>query len=103
MTLQLMMYTSPPGRIFRPLIRWYNTRALKKAIKENKNMVASIGLIGPGILNTEGSYRSTKEFKEDLEMVQNAGLKNVTVYSIDAVAKRKNSKEWIKALKEFTS
>lgn len=103
MTLQLMMYTSPPGRLFRPLIRWYNKRSLKKAIKENQGMVASIGLIGPGILNTEGSYRSTKEFKEDLEMVQNAGLKNVTIYSIDSILQRKNPKKWLKTLKEFIS
>jgi len=101
MTLQLMMYTSPPGKLFRPLIRWYNKKLLKKAFKENKDMIASVGLVGPGILKTEGCYGSTKEFKEDLEMVQSVGLKNVTIYSIDSIMRRKKPEEWIKTVKGF--
>lgn len=101
MTLQLMMYTSPLGKLFRPLIRWYNKKILKKTLKKNNNMIASIGLIGPGILKTEGYYKNIKEFVEDLKMVQSTGLKSITIYSIDTLMQRKNPKEWINALKEF--
>lgn len=103
MTLQLMMYTSPPGEFLSSIVRWYNKLILKKALEKNKNMVASIGLVGPGILETEGYYKSTKEFYKDLKMVQSTGLKNVTIYSIDAILKRKKPERWIKTLKEFTS
>ena len=103
MTLQLMMYTSPPGRLLSSIVRLYNKRILKKALRKNKNMVASIGLIGPGILETEGYYKNTKGFYKDLKMVQNAGLENVTIYSIDAIMQRKNPKEWIKTIKKFIS
>ncbi|MCG2718795.1 MAG: hypothetical protein L6408_08185 [Nanoarchaeota archaeon] len=103
MTLQMMMYTSPPGRLLRPLVKWYNKRILRKSLKDNKSMLASIGLIGPGILNTEGYYRNTNDFYGDLEMVQSAGLENVTIYSIDSIMHRENPKEWLDTLKKFTS
>ena len=82
MTLQMMMYTSPVGRFFRPIMKVYNKIMLKKALRKNKDMVASIGLIGPGILKTEGCYKKTEEFLEDLKMVQNISVKNIAVYSL---------------------
>lgn len=103
MTLQLMMYTSPPGEFLSSIVRWYNKIILKKALRKNRSMIASIGLIGPGILETEGYYKKTKEFFKDLKMVQSAGLENVTIYSIDTIMKRKRSKEWINVLKKFIS
>ena len=103
MTLQLMLYTSPVGRIFRPIVKIYNKIMLKKALINNKEMSASIGLIGSGILKTEPFYKTTKEFYNDLKMVQSTDLKNLAVYSLDSIMKRKSPKSWIKILKEFIS
>lgn len=102
-TLQLILYTSPVGKIFTPMIRQYNRHILKKALKENPEMSASIGLIGPGILKTEKYYKDTKEFQKDIKMVHDLGLKNLAVYSLDAIMQRKNPEEWISIIKEFTS
>ena len=103
MTLQLMLYTSIAGKTFRPIIRWHNKRILKKALEKNENMVGSLGLIGQGILNTEGYYKNIQEFTKDLKMAQSAGLENITIYSIDAIMQRKNPEQWIKTLKKFIS
>jgi len=103
MTLQLMLYTSPVNPLFRPCVRFYNKIMLKKALEKNKNMSVSIGLIGTGILKTERYYKNTKGLLKDLEMVHNAGLENVVIYSLDSIMKRKNPKQWIKTIKKFTS
>jgi len=100
-TLQLMAYTSPVGRILAPIIRTYNRIMLKKMFKLNPDMSASVGLIGPGILKTEKSYKNTNEFYKDLKMLQDAGIKNVAIYSIDSILERENPEEWIKTLKQF--
>jgi len=101
MKLQLMMYTSPPGELLSSIVRSYNKHILKKKLKQNKGMIASIGLIGPGILKTEGYYKNTTGLLKDLRMVKEAGLENVTIYSIDSIMNRENPKEWIDIIKKF--
>lgn len=100
-TLQMMAYTSPLGRLLMPILRYYNKLMLKKAYKQNPDMSASVGLIGPGILEVEPCYKSTEDFSKDLEMVKSIGVKNVAVYSIDAIMHRENPEEWLKALETF--
>lgn len=100
-TLQMMAYTSPLGRLLMPILRCYNKLMLKKACKQNPDMSASVGLIGPGILKIEPYYKNTEDFSKDLEMVKNVGIKNLAIYSIDAIMQSKNPKEWIKVLETF--
>ncbi|MBM3199936.1 hypothetical protein FJZ53_03275 [Candidatus Woesearchaeota archaeon] len=102
MTLQLMMYTTLAGQTLRPLCKNYNKIMLKRIVKQNPDMSASVGLIGPGILEKEGCYTSPEQFRQDLEMLKSAGISNVAVYSLDAILKRDNPKEWIDVLKDFT-
>ncbi len=101
MQLQLMLYSSPPGRFLRPILKFYNKLLIKKILKNNKDLCVSIGLIGPGVLKTEGYYKTIEEFQEDLQMVHELGLKNVAIYSIDTLMKRKNPRIWIEAIKKF--
>ncbi len=101
MTLQLIAYTSPVSKPFSPIIRAYNKIMLRKALRQNPDMSASVGLIGPGILKTERYYKSTEEFYEDLKMLQDVGIKNVAIYSIDSILQREKPEEWIKVLKKF--
>ncbi|HLC62933.1 MAG TPA: hypothetical protein VJJ21_01295 [Candidatus Nanoarchaeia archaeon] len=96
-----MCYTSFAGNWFRPFARFYLKWFMRKAVKENKNISFSIGLIGSGILNTEGKYKNVTRFKQDLEMVKNSGCQNVAVYSIDSILKRENPAEWVDAVREF--
>lgn len=100
-TLQLMAYTSPAGQMLAPIIRVYNRMMLRKAVKQNPEMSASVGLIGSGILKTEKYYKDTKDFYKDLKMLQDLGIKNVAIYSIDSILQRENPEEWIKVLKQF--
>jgi len=96
-----MCYTTFAGSFFRPLVRLYLKPFTKVAVKKNKDVMFSIGLIGTGILEKEGIYRNVKQFREDLEMVKDSGAKQVAIYSLDGILKRNNPEEWVKIIKEF--
>lgn len=100
---QIMIYTTPVFKLFRPLMRIYQVFMLKKALKKDPDIYGSVGLIGPGILETEGIYSNVKEFEKDLRVFHDAGLKNLVVYSIDSIMHRENPKEWLDTLKKFIS
>ena len=96
-----MCYTTFAGNFFRPLIRLYLKAFTKFAVRRDKDVMFSIGLIGTGILEREGIYKNVKQFKEDLEMVRDSGAEQVAIYSLDGILKRDNQEEWIKTIKEF--
>ncbi len=96
-----MCYTTFAGGFFRPFVRAYLKWFMKRAVKENKNISFSLGLIGSGILNTEGKYKNVNEFKQDLEMAASSGCQNIAIYSIDAILKRENPGEWVEAVRGF--
>lgn len=82
--------------------RFYIKQIMKKAFRENKDISVSIGLIGPGILKTEPVYKGIKQFKKDLNLVRKIGIKNVAIYSIESILKRKEPRQWLTVLKEFS-
>ena len=96
-----MCYTTFAGGFFRPFVRMYLKWFMKRAVKEDKNISFSLGLIGHGILNTEGEYKNVNQFKQDLEMAASSGCENIAVYSIDAILKRENPGEWVRAVGGF--
>jgi hypothetical protein len=96
-----MAYTSVAGRFVKPFLRSYNFRFIKKVYKKNRDISASLGLIGPGILKTERAYKNVSEFKKDLRDTNRIGIKNIAVYSIDSVMRRKNPKVWLAALQAY--
>lgn len=103
MNKNYMCYTTFAGSFFRPFIRFYLKPFTKLAVKRNKDVMFSIGLIGTGILEREGTYRNVKQFTEDLKMVKESGVKQVAIYSLEGILKRKNPEEWVRAVKEFVS
>ena len=102
MTKNIMCYTSFAGRFFRPLLRIYMKHYMKKAVERyNGNVMFSIGLIGPGILKNEKTYRNIEEFKQDLNMVNESKAEKVAIYSIEGLLKRENPEEWLRLVKNY--
>ena len=94
-----MCYSTFAGGFFRPFVRLYLKWFMGKAVKENKDVSFSIGLINHGILGREGRYRDADEFRQDLKMVADSGCKNLAVYSLDGILKRDNPGEWVDCLR----
>lgn len=101
-TRNIMSYTTIGGSFLRPFIKSYLFLYLLKERISNRNLMCSIGLIGPGILKNEGFYKNVRQFKSDLSMVKFLGIKQVAVYSIDSILKRNNPEEWLIAVKAHT-
>lgn len=100
-TKNIMLYSTIPSKILRPFLRYYLHNFARRAVKEG-NVMFSIGLIGTGILNTEGTYGSIEEFKRDLDFVKSFGIKAVAIYSIDSISKKTEAEEWIKLIKDYS-
>lgn len=98
-TRNIMAYTTIGGNILRPLTRCYIFFYLLKERLLNKNLMCSIGLIGPGILKKEGIYKNFRQFEADLRMAEFLRIKQVAIYSIDSIMKRKNPEEWLTGVK----
>ncbi|RME55140.1 hypothetical protein D6777_01470 [Candidatus Woesearchaeota archaeon] len=90
----LMCYTS----IFP---RFYVKYFIKSRLKENKNLSISLGLIGPGILKKEPTYKSIKCLKKDLSMASSLGIKNIAVYSLESILDKENPNDWFKLVQTF--
>lgn len=101
MNKNYMCYTSFAGSFFSPIIRIYLKPFTKWMVKKDNSVTFSIGLIGTGIMEREGIYRNAQEFKEDLEMIRDSKAKQVAVYSLDGILKRKNPEEWTQVIKKF--
>lgn len=101
-TKNIMSYTTIGGRLLRPLTKLYLFIYLLRERLANKNIMCSIGLIGKGILKNEGVYDNVHQFKSDLDMARFLRIKQVAIYSIDSILKRKNPKEWLIAVKART-
>ena len=97
---QYMAYTSIPGPKLISLMRLYDKINFGLRKRKEKFSV-SIGLIGEGILNTEGVYKNTNDLKKDLEMVKRLKINDVCIYSIDAISKK--NKSWLKVIKKYST
>lgn len=94
----LMGYSTIAGQFFRPFLKFY----YKLYSKFSDNEMWSIGLIGSGIFNTEGTYKNSRQLKSDFEMVKDMKAKYVIVYSLEGILNRRDSKEWFEVVKEFS-
>jgi len=89
-----MFYTTYAGIIFRwPII-------LSNLLAEffHKPDSIALGLIGSGIFTNEREYKTQKQFKSDIKIFK---PKNVILYSVETIMKRKNPEEWIKVIKKI--
>lgn len=81
--------------------RCYAKHIMRKAVRENKDVSVSIGLIGHGILKTEPAYRSIRQLEKDIQTAKNLGVKNIAVYSIDSIMSKEEPEPWLRAVREF--
>ena len=101
-TKNIMLYSTIPNSFLRPATKYYLRNFAKKFVEKNgtKDISFSIGLIGPGILKKENSYRHISEFKRDIEFIKSLGVQMVAIYSIDAIInKRVDAEKWIRVIK----
>ena len=91
-----MCYTTFIPRILRPCLRLFLSTIIKKASKKN---FYTIGLANHGIFGNEPEYENINEFKKDIEMLKKSGAKNICVYSIEGLLKRKNAAEWLNMIR----
>ncbi len=91
-------YTTFFPKAFRGLIRQIYCSIIKRMSKRN---FFAIGLANSGVFGNEPEYEDIDEFKKDLAMVKKAGIKNLCVYSIEGVLKRKDAKNWLLAVHDF--
>lgn len=100
-TKNYMCYTSFAGPLWRPFIKHYMKIITKRIAKKNKNVMFSIGLIGPGILKTERVYKNTKFFKQDLSMINKTSVKKIAIYSLEGLLQRENPEEWLSVIRHY--
>jgi hypothetical protein len=81
--------------------RFYIFNYIRKEFKKNKNISVSLGLIGTGILQKEPIYKNINKFKKDLTTIKKIGIKNIAIYSLDSILKRKNPENWLKLIQGF--
>lgn len=99
-----MAYSTFIPKPLMPLAVFFFSIFIKKALKKYKDrLMIALGCIGPGIFKTEPTYKGIEEFRKDLERAKMLGVKNIVIFRIDAILKRKKPEEWVKVLKEFTS
>ncbi len=97
---QYMAYTSISGPKLIGLMRIYDKINFGLRKRKEKFSV-SIGLIGEGILNTEGVYKNTNDLKKDLDMVKSLKINDVCIYSIDSISKK--NKSWLQVIKKYST
>ncbi|MBI4447697.1 hypothetical protein HY643_01840 [Candidatus Woesearchaeota archaeon] len=100
-TKNFMGYTTFAGSFWRKPVQIYLKWFLKKEFKKNPSIMCSIGLIGPGIMETEEYYKKIDELEEDLDIIQKIGIKKIAVYSIESIMQRKNPQQWLETILRY--
>ncbi|MBS3167229.1 hypothetical protein J4403_03400 [Candidatus Woesearchaeota archaeon] len=101
-TKNVMFYNTIEGKLFIPFLRKINTIYIKSYKKQYPLLRASVGLIGKGILKNEGVYPDETYLKKDLEVLNNLGLEEIVIYSLESMLKR-NPEKWLKVINQFCS
>ena len=92
-------YTTFFPRFFLRLIRQIYCSIIKKMDKKN---FFAIGLTNSGIFGNEPAYENINEFRKDIDMAKKAGVKNLCVYSIEGILKRKDAEKWLLPMRDFS-
>lgn len=96
-----MLYSSIIPAVFRPLYRLYFRFFMRRQLKRKGDALFAVGLISKGIFNSEPEYRDASQLRKDMRFLLRNGAKNVVVYSMEGISQRKDSEEWVLAIKEF--
>ncbi len=62
------------------------------------NADISLGLVGPGALETEPIYRDETAFAEDLSILKKVGISNFTLFDLGGLLRRGAAKRWLSVL-----
>jgi len=63
-----------------------------------ENADISLGLIGPGALDTEPTYASEAAFEEDLSVLRKVGIAGFTLFDLGGLLRRGAAKRWLSVL-----
>lgn len=83
--------------LFRPFIY----HEVRRKIEENPNTYLAVGLMGPGIVGIEGSYKNEKEFKKDLQKFYRLKVKKIIIYSLEGLIKRKDKEKFFELISKL--
>lgn len=95
------VYTSLLPKILQPLARLYYSFFIKSKLKQNPNTMIAIGCTGPGIFSNEEAYKNKKEFKKDLDMINNLNVKNAVIFEFSSLSNKHDAKDWFNLIKSY--
>lgn len=58
----------------------------------------SLGVTGTGVLGDEPAFSSPSELVSDVETALSAGMRDITIYSLEGIISRRDPEAWFKAL-----
>ncbi len=82
------------------ILRPFIFHEVKRKIEENPNAYFAVGLTGQGIAGIEGAYKNAEEFKKDLQKFNKLKAKNIIIYSIETLMKRKDKGKFFKIISQ---
>jgi len=101
--VSIMMYTSLVEGWSRGVLdRERSRRALSEvaecaAAKYGERASLSLGLAGTGAFSDEPVYRSASELREDVEIALGAGVRDLCLFDLGGVVRRRERQEWVQA------
>ncbi len=95
----VMCYTSLiKNKLLKKILRWWNFNTAKK----RKASMCSLGLIHSGIFGNEPYYETPEDLVSDMRYAMKKGVRQIAVYSLDSIMRRKEPSAWLSALKAFS-
>jgi len=94
-------YSSFIPSFLRPMYKLYFKRIIKK--RNPQKTFFTLGLIGTGIFNNEQIYKNIKQFKKDVNFFYKNKVKNLVLFELSGILKRKNPDQWINYIKTLSN
>ena len=96
-----MHYSTFVPKPLRGLYNWYYKGFIRRRLRENKKTSFAVGLLSPGILESEPVYTHPKELEKDLLFLKKQGVRNVVVFRLGSFLERKKPEEWLAVIKKY--
>ena len=87
---------------FKERYRKYYKRFAKKRLKFDRNTFFALGLLAPGIFQSEPVYKNVQEFESDYNFLKGLGVKNFVIFRLGALTEMKDPEPWLKAIKRMS-
>lgn len=103
--VSFMIYTSMLSGYSRGLIsRKDSTYLLYNYLTDAKEILSdraavSVGLTGIGVIGNEPHYSEPESLKPDIEAALAAGIKDLSIFSIEGILNKENPKTWFEMIK----